>query len=222
MAIEKTTSINGDTFKDESIRDQIKEINDKITEKKDEIADLQDKKDKLLKGIEFIDFEKEGTLKKLEEEFIGKMLKRTEEKEYFLFDAGKDGKRERIGSEKADETDFFKVRGIFFTRTYVGLTGSHIVIHIPREENKTFRNTSLSLETYDETLFTLRAIYGDPGEQDLRKEFSAEDFTKDAYARYKISSVEELQELLKVMNDRQQQFVDENFVKTESNSKEKP
>ena len=179
---------------DPTLKAEIDKIDKQIEECRSNLDTLEDRRKDLIKGIKFIDYEKEQTLKKLETEFIGKILKRKYCYEHTrLADKKKKMKGEEVKFiEKTIVLTFMKVTGVYFGQTFVGLIGDEIRFTIPGEENTEYTDVELGIKTREKCLTSLRCIYGDPGERDLRREYSAEDFTKDFYSDNEISSLEEI------------------------------
>jgi signal peptidase I len=191
---------------DPTLKAEVDKINAKIESYKNKIEELESKKKNLIKGIKFIDFEKEQTCKKLEDEFVGKILKRVDRYDYTY------KKDEKKVVEVVKYVTFTKVTGIFFTQTAVGLVGDEVRFTLPEKGNMEYRNAELGIKTGEKHLTGLKCIYGDPGARDLRKEYSAEDFIKDFYSSFKLSSVEELiKERNKVLT-LQQNFYNKNLL----------
>lgn len=191
---------------DPALKAEIDKINAKIDNYKSKIEELESRKKDLIKGIKFIDFEKEQTLKKLEDEFVGKILKRVDRYEHTF------KKDEKKVVEVVKYITFIKVTNIFFAQTAVGLIGDEVRFVLPEKGNIEYRNAELGIKIGEKCLSGLKCIYGDPGARDLRKEYSAEDFIKDFYGTFKISSAKEIiKERNKVMT-LQQNFYNSNLL----------
>lgn len=189
------------------IKARIAEVDKDILKTKNKLEALKQKKEDLSKNIKFIDFEKEGTKKKLEEEFVGKILKRCEDRAHPIFVKDKNGKMKRKKDEVIIETTFFRVTDIYFEATFVGLLGYSIEIDLPSSENTTYLNTEITSTTRGKLLSELKAIYGDPGSRDLRKEYSAADFAHDIRCRWEDATIEELNAMLGILVDAQKDFI---------------
>lgn len=179
---------------DPTLKAEIDKLDKQIDECRNNLGALEDKRKDLIKGIKFIDYEKEQTLKKLETEFIGKILKR----KYCFEHTRREDKLKKMKSEevkffeKTVVLTFMKVTGIYFAKTFVGLVGDEIRFTIPGEENTDYTDVEFGMKTREKCLSGLKCIYGDPGDQDLRREYSAEDFIKDFYSANEVSSLEEI------------------------------